>query len=57
MEQNEKKKSPARDELVAALEKQINVQDRIIKAQETTIKAQEEHIAGLQKILDSIFNS
>ena len=55
MQPDYKKKNTSRDELISALETQIEKQDRIIRIQEETIKVLTEQNDALMKTINELF--
>lgn len=57
MQRDYKKKNTGRDELISALETQIEKQDKIIRIQEETIKVLTEQNDALMKTINKLFVS
>ena len=57
MQQDNNKKTPARDRLIEALEKQIEKQDEIIETQDETIRILMEHNDELMSVINRLSRS
>lgn len=57
MQQDNNKKTPVRDRLIEALEKQIEKQDEIIKTQDETIRILMEHNDELMSVINRLSRS
>lgn len=57
MNRNPDARIAARDELIAGLEKENKIQDKIIKEQKCMIRTLESHVSELQKLLEQLLKS